>query len=118
MSDPYKTLAAALANNGIRCQFQTAGQMVVSRQVGPIWPNQGNSFWVTNVEGSWCLFTWAPIGYRVPATTDVAALCRVCMSVGDSAMFKVPNKIVDEFGLVELSEMDAKLIFQKMEGGA
>lgn len=115
MSDPYKKLATALAADGIRCQFQRPGQMVVSRQVGPIWPNQGNSFWVTNIAGRWYLFTWAPVGYRVPDLEDMAALCRVCMGFADSAMARVPPDIVHDLGLIELSEQDAEAVYSRME---
>lgn len=44
--NPYQQLALALAGDAIRCHFQTPGQMVVSRQIGPVWPDRGNSFWV------------------------------------------------------------------------
>jgi hypothetical protein len=76
MADPYRILAAELAANGIRCQFHSPGQLVVSAQVGPVWPNRGNSFWVTNAGGRWYLFTWVPLGYRVPPNADMPALFR------------------------------------------
>ena len=38
---------------------------VISRQQGPVWPNRGNSFWLSNKEGVWYLCTWAPEVYRV-----------------------------------------------------
>ena len=115
MSDPYQQLALALAGEGIRCQFQTPGQLVISRQVGPIWPNQGNSFWVTHVGGGWYLFTWSSTGYRVPESADMAALCRSCLGYGESAMAKVPAHIGREFGLVELSEDEAEAVFREMD---
>jgi hypothetical protein len=117
MSDPYQDLAAALAPDGIRCQFQTAGQMVVSRQVGPVWPDRGNSFWVTNLADGWYVFTWAPVGYRVPPAADVAALCRACMGARDSAMVRVPAALVEQFGLIELSEAGAEAVYRAMKRG-
>ena len=116
MADPYKELAMAFADDGIRCHFQSSGQMVVSGQVGPIWPNRGNSFWVTNVAGRWYVFTWVPVGYRVPDSVDMAELCRTCMAHGDSAMAKVPAEIANEFGLVELSEVEAEFVIREMSG--
>lgn len=109
MSDPYADLTSALASDGIRCQFQAAGQLVISRQLGSIWPDRGNSFWVTHVEGCWYLFTWSPVGYRVTEAADCAAVCRACMAFGTSAMYRVPSEIAEPFGLIELSpdEMDA-----------
>ncbi len=115
MPDPFKALATALAADGIRCQFHSAGQMVISRQVGAVWPNRGNSFSVTNIAGQWYLFTWVPIGYRVPDTSECAALCRTCMSLGDSAMGRVPSEIMREFGLVELSDEEAEAVFHEMD---
>src|SRR5436853_3132794 len=45
----YEQLATALLQDGIRCQFQAPEQLVVSAQVGEVWPDCGNSFWVTHV---------------------------------------------------------------------
>jgi hypothetical protein len=117
MLDPYKELASALAEDGIRCQFQSAGQMVVSQQMGPIWPDRGNSFWVTKVAGRWYLFTWVPIGYSLPEAADVAAVCRTCMGVGESAMGRVPSEVIQEFGLVELTEEEAETVVREMDDG-
>jgi hypothetical protein len=117
MPDLYMELATALADNDIRCQFQSAGHMVVSLQVGPTWPDRGNSFWVINVARRWYIFTWTPIGYRVPESVDIAALCRTCMGFGDCAMGRVPSEIAHAFGLVELSEEDAEVVFGEMDGG-
>ena len=107
-------LARALEPSGIRCQFQTPGQLVVSRQVGPIWPDRGNSFWVTHVGGVWYLFTWVPYGYQVPATADIGDVCRACMSSTDRAMGKVPAAIVESFGLTLLSDEEAETVYGGM----
>jgi len=113
MDDPYQLLAAALAKDGIHCHFQDRGQLVISRQTGPVWPNRGNSFWVTHIKGCWHLFTWAPLGYRVPETADMVDLCRTCMRYGASAMPEVPLVIVQAFKLVKLS--DAEAAYREME---
>jgi hypothetical protein len=118
VADPYRILAAELAADGIRCQFHSPGQMVVSSQVGPIWPNRGNSFWVTNAGSRWYLFTWVPVGYRVPADSDMPALCRACMAHGDSAMGTVPPQIAQAFGLAELSEEEAEAVCREADGEA
>ncbi len=98
MSDPYADLASALANDDICCQFQAAGQLVISRQVGSIWPDRGNSFWVTHSAGHWYLFTWSPVGYRVPDSVDFAAVCRACMALWKHrAMYRVPREIAELF---------------------
>jgi hypothetical protein len=112
--DPYQQLAAALAEDGILCRFQAPGQMVVSAQEGPVWPDRGNSFWVTYVQGRWHLFTWSPRGYAVSAGTNMARLCRICMAHESSAMPRVPAHIVEEFGLSELSEHEAQAVLAKM----
>jgi hypothetical protein len=92
--------------------------MVVSGQVGPTWPDRGNSFWVTSVGGRWYLFTWVPIGYRVPESKDVVGLCRRCMDLGHSAMYRVPPEIAKEFELLELSVQEAENVFREMESSA
>jgi hypothetical protein len=114
MSDPYADRASALANDGIRCQFQTSGQLVISRQTGSIWPDRGNSFWVTHVAGRWYLFTWSPVGYRVPDSVDFAAVCRAYMAFGNSAMYRVPREIAEPFGLIELSAEEADAVDSDM----
>ena|SRR6266404_9153849 len=113
--DPYTELAAALAADGIRCHFQSPGQMVVSGQVGPVWPDRGNSFWVTHAGERWHLFTWAPIGYSVPDGAQIVTLCRECMAHGSSAMYVVPNHIVEQFALRELSGPETASVYADME---
>jgi hypothetical protein len=116
MSDPYSELAAALENDGIVCRFMRPSQFVVSSQVGNVWPDRGNSFWVTHVAGRWYLFTWSPVGYRVPDSADITALCRTCMGFGESAMYSAPIEIVQQFGLDELSEEETDAVFREMDG--
>jgi hypothetical protein len=118
MGDPYRSLAIELAAHEIRCHFQTRGQMVLSRQMGPIWPDDGNSFWVTRTGNSWYLFTWSPVGYRVPGSVEMAALCRTCMARGDSAMADVPSDIAHAFGLVQLSASEMEAVNREMGKGA
>lgn len=110
MSDPYADLAAALASDGIRCRLQAPDQLVFSRQVASVRPDRGNSFWVTHVGGHWYLFTWSPVGYRVPDSADIADVCRACMAFGDSAMYRVPSEIAESFGLIELSGEEADVV--------
>lgn len=113
-NDPYERLIASLAPDGIRCRFQEAHQLTVSRQIGPIWPNRGNSFWVTHATGSWHLFTWSPVGYRVPDSIDIVELCRTCMEYGPEAMHVVPEQIVEAFRLERLSVDEEGRVFQAM----
>jgi hypothetical protein len=97
-------------SDGICCQFQEPGQLVVSRQSGPVWPNRGNSFWVAQSAGQWYLFTWAPTGYRIPETVNVAAVCRACMTGHETAMGEVPREIGEQFGLIRLSDAEAEVL--------
>jgi hypothetical protein len=113
--DPYKPLAAVLSRDGIRCYFQMGGQMVVSTQVGLVRPDRGNSFWVTRAANQWHLFTWAPVGYRVPEGADIAGLCRVFVACGSSALPRVPVHIAREFGLTELSDDEAEAVYAEMD---
>jgi len=99
-------IAAASENDGIRCRFMRPRQFVAQAQVGNFWPDCGNSFWVTHVGGRWYLFTWSPVAYGVPDFADITALCRTCMAFGHCAMYTVTIEIVQQFGLVELSEKE------------
>jgi hypothetical protein len=110
----YEQLATVLAKDGIKCRFQAPEQLVVSAQIGPAWPDCGNSFWITRAENTWHLFTWLPAGYLVPDTTDIASLCRECMAHSASAMYRVPTDVAQQFGLRELSEDEVDAVFAKL----
>jgi len=108
--DSYEAVARALAKLGLVGQMQSEDQLIVSSQHGPVWPNRGNSFWLSRKDGTWYLSTWLPAGYRVPADQDVVALCSACMG-GPSAMHRVPADIVERFGLHELDENEYERLF-------
>jgi hypothetical protein len=112
--DEYEQLAEKLAANGIKCYLQSPHQLVISEQLGPVWPNRGNSFWVTRSGGAWHLFTWSPRGYSVPETANIESLCRTCLAHGSSAMWEVPADIRQRFGLRELTDAEVNAIFSKM----
>lgn len=118
MTDPaYSELERLLGADGIRCHFQSPGQFVISTQVGPVWPDYGNSFWVTHAGGKWHLFTWAPVGYLLPDPTHIADLCRALMNSSDRASSVVPASIVSAFGLSEVSDDEAEGIYKAMTAG-
>ena len=110
----YKQLAEKLAANGITCYHQSPDQLVISRQSGPVWPNRGNSFWVTRAGGAWHLFTWSPRGYSIPETTNIESVCRTCLAHGSIAMWEVPADIRQLFGLRELTDDEVNAVFSKM----
>ena len=109
--DCYDALAKALAEVGLTGQRQNQDQLVVSSQEGPVWPNRGNSFWLSRRQGVWYLSTWSPVAYSVPANQDVLALCTACMSAGATAMSRVPPEIAARFGLRELDENEYERLF-------
>ena len=106
MADPYQPVITALRGHSITAHFQTAGQLVVSCQIGPVWPDRGNSFWITNVHGQWYLATWSPVYYRVPSSSDIVALCVECMGQGEEAMFRVPDQLVNKHSLEEIPDTE------------
>lgn len=108
--DSYDAVAKALAKRGLIGQMQREDQLVVSSQEGPVWPNRGNSFWLSRKQGTWYLSTWLPAGYRVPAEQDLVALCSACMG-GPSAMYRVPPEVIEQFGLQGLTEMEYDQLF-------
>ncbi len=115
MANAYEQMAATLEAAGIQFHLQSPTQLVVSGQVGPVWPDRGNSFWMTYATGRWHLFTWSPVGYRIPEAADIVDLCRACMVHGSSAMYSVPQDIATKFGLAELSESEADAVFTEMD---
>lgn len=111
---PYTEIRDALAQSGIKCGVDGRHQITVSVQDRAIWPDAGNSFWITMATGSWYLFTWSPAGYRIPRGTDIPELCRRCMKSGNRAIYTVPDNICDEFGLVELDDDEAEVVYTAM----
>ena len=108
---PYTSLTNALTAAGLTAQRSRPHQMIVSTQEGPVWPDRGNSFWVSHHQGIWYLSTWAPTYYRVPANQDIVAVCLACMAVGNSAMFQVPPDIVARFGLEQIDDRQYERLF-------
>ena len=108
--DSYGAVTKALATLGLAGQMQREDQLVVSSQDGPVWPDRGNSFWLSRKQGTWYLSTWLPAGYRVPADQDLVALCSACMD-GPAAMYRVPREVVERFGLQELEENEYERLF-------
>jgi hypothetical protein len=110
--ESYAQLASALAHIGLAGQMMRPDQLVVSAQEGPVWPNRGNSFWMSRRQGFWYLSTWLPICYRVPQAENLVALCSACMQVGTSAMYRVPEDIVGKFGLQEIGNAEFGRLFE------
>jgi hypothetical protein len=108
--DSYDAVTKVLAKLGLVGELQHEDQLVVSCQEGPVWPNRGNSFWLSRKQGTWYLSTWLPAGYRVPADEDLVELCSACMS-GPSAMYRVPPEVIERFRLQELSETEYEKLF-------
>ena len=114
--DSYTALATALEAIDLTAQQMRPDQLVVSVQRGPVWPDRGNSFWLSLQGGTWYLSTWSPRCYRIPANKDVVALCSTCMKVGDSAMYQVPDEIAGRFGLEEISHSEFESLFSANDG--
>ena|SRR6266446_3064828 len=108
--DPYKLLIEALQGRSIRCYFQSADHLVVSRQNGPTFPFAGNSFSICHDHDGWYLWTWAPHVYRVPKSASLVDLCSEFVDRGDSAQVVVPADLMERYNLVELTpeELDAE----------
>jgi hypothetical protein len=101
--EAYRSLIEALRKRSIRCYFQSADHLVISRQNGPALPFAGNSFSVCHEPDGWYLWTWAPHVYRVPNSVILEDLCTEFVDRGESAQVEVPADLVERFSLVELS---------------
>jgi hypothetical protein len=102
--DSYEAMAGQLSAIGLNATQRGPDQLVVSCQSGAVWPNRGNSFWLSLKNATWYLCTWHPALYKVPRGKDMVALCRECMSFGSSAMYTVPEHITHQFGLVRVDD--------------
>jgi len=109
--ESYASLTNALHSIGLTGQQVRPHQLVVSAQRGPVWPDRGNSFWLSLQNDTWYLSTWSPVCYRIPAGQDVVALCSACMEIGTSAMDLVPEEIAARFGLVRISYTEFDELF-------
>jgi len=107
----YAAITEALTAVGLIGQRSNPSQLIVSTQAGPVWPNRGNSFWLSCQDGIWFLSTWSPNCYRVPPQQDVVALCLACMESGTSAMYQVPEEVVTRFGLERISNDEFDRLF-------
>jgi len=111
MTMTWSALKDALSSQGIVTAMISGNQMSVSLRSGPPWPDAGNSFSISNVNGSWYLCTWAPVCYRLPEQTDIAALCEEFVHIGAGAQAVVPPDIVARYSLVELDFDTASRLF-------
>lgn len=113
--DSYASLTDALNRIGLTGQQSRPDQLIVSAQDGAVWPNRGNSFWLSSQGGAWYLSTWLPVCYRIPHSQDLLALCSACMEVGTSAMYRVPDYIISQFGLEQISDSEFEHLFPEDE---
>jgi hypothetical protein len=109
--EPYTALTEALAAVGLTGQRIRPEQLVVSAQAGLVWPNRGNSFWLSYNQGLWYLSTWLPACYRIPANQNIVSLCLACMAIGTSVMHRVPPDLVARFQLQEIDERQYERLF-------
>lgn len=109
--DSYEFMTKALAESGLIGHMRGEDMLVVSCQREPIWPDRGNSFWLSRREGIWYLSTWLPAGYRIPEDQDIVALCAACVGWAESAMYRVPPPLVARFNLHELAEAEYDRLF-------
>lgn len=109
--NPYSAVIKALGERRIEARFQSPDQLVVSLQKGPVWPNAGNSFWISHQNNQWYLCTWVPHCYSVPEATDVVELCSAFVTRGETAQYTVPVDLIERFKLMELDYLEADLLF-------
>ena len=98
----YQQFVDELAARHVRSYLQADTTLVLSRHVGPAWPDRGNSFWACRLEGRWYVGTWTPHHYRFADESKPADFCAAFVDVGTSAQYVVPPELVDRFGLVEV----------------
>ena len=107
----YKSFIDALDAVALVGVETSADQVIVSAQQGPVWPNRGNSFWVSYKRGNWYLSTWLPAAYRIPPGQDLVAVCLALMKSATSAMYHVPEEVVSHFGLEPIPDSEFERLF-------
>ena len=88
---PYSPIRDALLQQNVKRSVNSRHQVTVSIQDGSIWPDRGNSFWITYATGNWNLFTWLDHGYEIPQSSQIVDVCLKCMQLEGSAMYSVPD---------------------------
>jgi hypothetical protein len=109
--ESYASLSSALNAIGLTGQQIHPDQLVVSAQRGPVWPNRGNSFWLSLQSGTWYLSTWSPVCYRIPEDQDVVAVCLACAGFGTLTMYRVPEEITARFAMTQISDDEFDRLF-------
>lgn len=104
MNDQFTEIEQALRDRQISYYCQRPGQLVLSRQRGPVWPDAGNSFWLAKLDGDWYVCTWAPYYYRVPPSSSVLDVAEAFVDVGTAAQWRVPPELITRFGLIEIND--------------
>src|SRR4051794_13436841 len=100
MTDEFTELEQGIRDHRMSAYRQRPGQLVLSRQRGPAFPDAGNSFWICRIAGNWYVCTWSPHYYRVPSEIAVLDVAEAFVDVGKSAQHRVPDELVARFGLV------------------
>jgi hypothetical protein len=109
----YEVMGMTLEKLGLTGQMQNEEMMNVSSQVGPVYPDRGNSFWLSRRDGVWYLSTSLPAGDRVLLDQDVGALCEACVGSGPSAMYRVPPELIARFKLGEIDNNQYRRLFPR-----
>jgi hypothetical protein len=112
VSDAFSEIEQSLRDRGISARQQRPGQLVLSRQRGPVWPGAGNSFWICRLDAEWYVCTWAPYYYRVPPSSSVLDVTEAFVDVGKSAQPCIPAELIARFGLVETDHDDFDRLWQ------
>lgn len=112
---PYESLREQLLPHHLECAIHNRHQMVISTQKGvSIWPNNGNSFWVTRATNNWHIFCWTSIGYSIRDESTLAACCVELIRSQSEAMHSIPEKTLSDFQLTKLTGEESKIILDSM----
>lgn len=97
-----------------RCRLVCASQELLNRSLG------GNSFliWKCPKTERWYLSTWAPSHYMIPSSINLVDFCLKCLSLSKRAISNLPNEIIKQYNLLELSNSDFDVMYNGKEDGA
>jgi hypothetical protein len=103
-ANQYELVIPVLLAAGCAAQFHRPDQLVVCRKE----PVLTGRIWIS-WRDQWFISTWVPAIYSLPGDCDVVALCVACVThdCASERFYRIPDSIVQQFGLRLLAESEA-----------
>jgi hypothetical protein len=110
MNPSLSRVCQSLQTHSISVKIIDENQVVVSKQEGEVFPDKGNSFWITCDESEYFLCTWSPVCYRVTKESKFIALCVAFLNQGSQALPKIPSDLCERYEAIPLSDEETDIL--------